>query len=290
MYDEYDVVYESSTNEYLILWIILGVAIAILLLIILISLSKVFKKANRSGISAFIPIQNFNIMLEIANMSKSSLLPMLIPIINIPVLLNVNIKIANLFKKTKLFGLGMTFLPIIYYPILAFSSSEYAGINLSGMNSKIPEAIPVIDDTKNQEKEIQVNEEVKPTVSISTGVGKLENFKKEEVDFDKLLQKPVKQEVIEEPVINPEEGAKLKNGEDIYNVSYIETEAPKVEEQSQPQVEPQQSIPQPTNKNVDLLASNTVKPGEDGYKLCPNCGTRVLDDAEMCMICGQKLN
>jgi len=287
MYDDYEVVYESSTNEYLILWIILGVAIAILLLIILISLSKVFKKANRSGVSAFIPVYNFNIMLEIANMSKSSLLPMLIPIINIPILLNVNIKIANLFKKTKLFGIGMTFLPIIYYPILAFSSSEYAGINLSGMNSKVSEAIPVIDDTKNQEKDVQVNEEIKPTISVSTGLGKLANKEKKEVDFDKLLQKQEKKEEPVEEVINPEEGAKLKNGDDIYSVDYIETEKPKVEEVVQPVVEPQP--PQQNNQPVDLLASNTVKPGEDGYKLCPNCKTRVLDGAEMCMICGQKL-
>ena len=330
MYDEYEVVYESSVNEYLTLYIVIGICIAILAIITLIGLSRVFKKANRSSVAAFIPFYNFYILLEVANMQKSYFLPLLIPIVNIPILLNVNTTIANLFKKSKSFGIGMTFLPFIYYPILAFSSSEYVGINLSGMNSQV-ENIPVIDDNKNQEKQIQVNEEVKPTVSISTGLGKLENKEKKEVDFDKLLQKQEKpqEEVQETKPIDPTVGAQLKTADDIYSVNYIDTNPQTTVNQDvvQPQVstipqsvpqqasqvvenipapQPQQQNPQvavnniqpqvqqqsstPTNTKVDLLASNTVSVEESGYKLCPNCKTRVVDGAEICLICGQKLN
>lgn len=322
MYDEYEVVYESSVNEYVTLYIVLGICVAILAIITLIGLSRVFKKANRSSIAAFIPFYNIYILLEVANMQKSYFLPLLIPIVNIPLLLNVNTTIASLFKKSKMFGIGMTFLPFIYYPILAFSRSEYVGINLSGMNSQI-ENIPVIDDNKNQEKQIQVNEEVKPTVSISTGLGKLENKvkKDKEVDFDKLLQKqekPQEQEQETKP-IDPTVGAQLKTADDIYSVDYIDANSQVAVNQEvvQPQVVTQQSAPQletiqnvvpqspisqqqsspipvnntqqPSNGKVDLLASNTVSVEESGYKLCPNCKTRVVDGAEICLICGQKL-
>ncbi len=324
MYDDYEVVYESNINENLTLWIVVGIIVAIIALITLISLSRIFKKANRSGISAFIPFYNTLILLEIANMPKSYFIPMLIPVVNIPFLLNVNIKVANLFKKTKMFGMGMAFLPFIYYPILAFSSSEYAGINLSGMNSKVSEAIPVIDDTKNQEKDVQVNEEMESSVNLSTGVGKLGNTEKKDVDFDKLLKVEEKKEEPQDTPIDPTVGATLKTSDDIYTVSYIETEqgqqptnleqpvvepvpdvlasqpvieginpeltAQPVVDLPTPDVQPQQTPIQPSTGKVDLLASNTVAPGQDGYRLCPNCGTRALDGAEMCMICGAKLN
>ncbi len=351
MYDDYEVVYESNINENFYLYLVLGIVFLVLLLIVLISMSRVFKKANRSGISAFIPIYNIYMLLEVANMQKSYLLPLLIPIVNIPFLLNVNVAIANQFKKSKLFGIGMTFLPFIYYPILAFNRSEYAGINLSGMNNQI-ENIPVIDDNKNMKKEIQVNEEVEPAANISIGLGKLANREKKEVDFDKLLQKQEKKEATEETpkTIDPTVGATLKNANDIYTVSYIETndnatssnqqivqdsiQQPTIQEipnelstkpvidlpsmpdiaaqptnpaiptpiteqdivqQPIPNPQPQDSTPlpqapTPVGKKVDLLASNTVVPGQDGYKTCPNCGTRVVDGAEICLICGSKLN
>ena len=350
MYDDYEVVYESNLNENFYLYLVLGIVFLVLLLIVLISMSRVFKKANRSGISAFIPVYNIYTLLEIANMTKAYLIPTLIPIVNIPFLLNINAKIAELFKKNKTFGIAMTFIPFIYYPILAFSGSEYVGINLSGMNNQI-EDIPVIDENKNQEKEIQVNEEVKPTVSISTGVGKLGTTEKKDVDFNQLLKQQEKKEEPEiKKEINPNVGTTLKNADDIYSVSYIE-QAPTnqiqavneslvnqpvvepipevmqaqitdiipnpinnpdmpvvqldiplasnpavpeqvVEQQTQPE-QPIPPMPQPATpigKKVDLLASNTVVAGQDGYKLCPNCGTRVVDGAEICLICGSKLN
>jgi hypothetical protein len=43
----------------------------------------------------------------------------------------------------------------------------------------------------------------------------------------------------------------------------------------------------PTNPGVDLLRSNNTQPA--GPRLCPNCKTRVADNAKICMICGQKL-
>ena len=296
MYNDYEVAYESNINEYLTLMIVVGIGLAILTIITLIALSRVFKKANRSSITAFIPFYNIYILLEVANMDKKYFVPLLIPIVNIYYFLKVNIVIAGLFKKPKTFGIGMTVLPFIYYSILAYSSSEYVGINLSGMNSQI-ENIPVIDDNKNIEKEIQVNEEVEPSVSISTGLGKLGSTAKKDVDFDKLLEK---KEVKEKPIPQPTQPVSknsntnnLKTADDIYSVDYIETSAQETKEVTNNQTSEKEEplsgkVPDQISK-VDLLASKTTVLEENGYKLCPNCKTRVVDGAEICLICGQKL-
>ena len=58
MYDDYPTVIESKVENNMIYLIILGIIFIGVLVFSLISLAKVFKKANRSGISAIIPIYN----------------------------------------------------------------------------------------------------------------------------------------------------------------------------------------------------------------------------------------
>lgn len=94
---------------------------AILSIIMLISYWKMFKKAQKPGWAALIPIYNFIVMLEIAGMSWVYILLLFIPVANLIVLIMMNMKIATKFKKSSAFGIGMTFIPIIFIPILAFS-------------------------------------------------------------------------------------------------------------------------------------------------------------------------
>ena len=94
---------------------------AILSIIMLISYWKMFKKAQKPGWAALIPIYNFIIMLEIAGMSWVYILLLFIPVANLIVLIMMNMKISTKFKKSSAFGIGMTFIPIIFIPILAFS-------------------------------------------------------------------------------------------------------------------------------------------------------------------------
>lgn len=94
---------------------------AILIIIMLISYWKMFKKAQKPGWATLIPIYNFIIMLEIAGMSWVYILLLFIPVANLIVLIIMNMKIATKFKKSSAFGIGMTFIPIIFIPILAFS-------------------------------------------------------------------------------------------------------------------------------------------------------------------------
>ena len=56
MYDDYPTVIESTVENNMIYLIILGIILIGVIVFSLISLAKIFKKANRSGISAIIPI------------------------------------------------------------------------------------------------------------------------------------------------------------------------------------------------------------------------------------------
>lgn len=176
MYDDFPPIYETSVNQNLNYYIILAIIflIIIILILTLISLARVFKKANRSGISAFIPIYNIIVLLEITNFSRWYLFFLLIPGINIFFYLSLMMSLANYFNKKKAFGFGLTFLPFIYYPILGFGSSEYIGINLVAMEGKtivsdIPRVLepeennPVINEEKDTSSS-QIN------ISIGGGV------------------------------------------------------------------------------------------------------------------------
>jgi len=52
---------------------------------------------------------------------------MFIPLANFIVAVLVGIAIAEKFGKGAGFGLGLTFLGIIFFPILAFGDAEYTG-------------------------------------------------------------------------------------------------------------------------------------------------------------------
>lgn len=173
MYDDYPTVYETTLNENLIYFIILGVIALILTIISLIALAKIFKKANRSGISAFIPIYNIIMLLEITNSPKIYLLLFLIPGINIVFNVLVMFSLAEFFRKDKKFAFGLAFLPFIFYPILAFGNSEYIGINLTAMGGKTVVA-DIPKSLQPEEKELVVHEEkdiASKNINISIGGG-----------------------------------------------------------------------------------------------------------------------
>ena len=303
MYDDYDVVYKSNINEFLIYWIILGIIVILLIALTFISLSKVFKKANRSGISAFMPFYNIYVLVELANLPKSYFFLGIIPIINIPFLCKINMEIAKLFKKSPMYGIGITFLPFIYLPLLAFSDSEYIGINIVAMDNKnTVEKIAVIDDnkTKEIEKEENTEEDIKSrNVNISIGGGAYQkdyDNKVESIDESKLLYKnkqvsyervdlaPRQGIFIDENMIKePEVEEKKEEPQTVFSVPYINGNEKKEEKQEIKKI----PITLDPNKEVDLLKSN--QPTEVKLEFCPNCGTRVAENSKICMICGHEL-
>lgn len=88
---------------------------------------RTFTKAGKPGWAIFIPIYNCIVMLQIAGRPAWWFFLTLIPIVNIFVILVLMMDFAKAFGKGAGFGLGLTFLGFIFYPILGFGDAQYQG-------------------------------------------------------------------------------------------------------------------------------------------------------------------
>ena len=89
----------------------------------------IFSKAGQPGWTCLIPIYNTIVFLRIVGRPWwHLLLIMFVPIygwVIIPII--IQFQMAKVFDRGFGFGLGLLFFPLIFYPVLAFGSSEYVG-------------------------------------------------------------------------------------------------------------------------------------------------------------------
>jgi hypothetical protein len=85
----------------------------------------VFKKAGHAGWKAIIPIYNFYIMLRIGENAWWWLVLVFIPILNLYALYKIHAGVARAFGRGIGFGLGLTFLGILFFPLLGFGDYQY---------------------------------------------------------------------------------------------------------------------------------------------------------------------
>jgi uncharacterized membrane protein YhaH (DUF805 family) len=86
---------------------------------------RMFEKAGKPGWAAIVPIYNMVVLCQVAGRPGWWVLLMLIPLVNIIIWIIVSIGVANNFGKGALFGLGLFFIGIIFYPILGFGDAQY---------------------------------------------------------------------------------------------------------------------------------------------------------------------
>ena len=107
---------------------IFGLLVWLLVILLFVSLWRVFKKAGKPGWGSIIPFYNILLWLEIAGKPAWWIILLFIPLVNIIVAVIVNISIAENFGKSAAFGgFGLTFLGFIFYPLLASSEVTYVG-------------------------------------------------------------------------------------------------------------------------------------------------------------------
>ena len=95
------------------------------LLVMIASLWKIFVKAGEAGWQGIIPVYNIFILVKIAGKPWWWFLLLLIPLINVVIAILVSIELAKKFNQGTIFGLGLAFLGIIFFPILAFGPARY---------------------------------------------------------------------------------------------------------------------------------------------------------------------
>jgi len=106
-------------------YLVFVLAIAVVMLI---SMWKIFSKANQPGWAILIPIFNMITLLKVVRKPVWWILLMLIPFVNFIIIILIYLELAKVFGKDTGYGLGIVFLPIIFLPMLAFGDSKYVKI------------------------------------------------------------------------------------------------------------------------------------------------------------------
>lgn len=116
---------EISGGAAAIVGIIMFLIYAIVIVVMIAGLWKIFVKAGKPGWAAIIPIYNVIILLEIVGRPMWWILIYLIcaPIAAII----ISLDLAKSFGKDIGFGIGLIILPIIFYPMLGFGAATYVG-------------------------------------------------------------------------------------------------------------------------------------------------------------------
>ena len=166
----YDNALDATISNPVMEGLFIGIIIfsLILGLISIISYWKLFKKAGKPGWASIVPIYNIIIMLQIAEMNVIYFLLFLIPIANIIVLFMMNIKIAKHFGKGTGYGIGMSLIPIIFVPMLAFSDNKTTDNTTT--NSDEFNAMNVINNDTNTVNPVNVEQPIPeaPVINIET--------------------------------------------------------------------------------------------------------------------------
>lgn len=113
-------------------------------ILIIISLCRIFSKADKLDMFALVPFLNLWLWFEICGISGFW---SLVPILNIVFFFISIFKIPVRFGKKKIFGLGILFIPYLFLPYLAFDKKlEYIKPKVKKDKKK---------ETKNDKKETE---------------------------------------------------------------------------------------------------------------------------------------
>ena len=95
--------------------------------IIMVSFWFIFRKMGRHGWEGIIPFYNIYVLCsEFYDKGWKALL-FFVPLYNIYFAIKLNIDLADRFGQSAAFGIAMSLLPFICYPLLAFGKDEYIG-------------------------------------------------------------------------------------------------------------------------------------------------------------------
>lgn len=125
MNDYYDYYTYSSPPTFNPLPAIISLALCVF---VLVCMWIVFRKAGKPGWAAIVPFYNLYVLFDITWGSGMRFLLLLIPIYNIVLGIQTQVRLARAFGKSGGFAAGLVFLPYIFVPLLAFGKETYQGV------------------------------------------------------------------------------------------------------------------------------------------------------------------
>lgn len=132
-----------------VVFVVIGV---ILTIIAIIGTWLMFEKADERGWACLVPIYNACVLSRIAGRPTwwglllginivseyeiqdylYRIVVALVGIASVVLYFIVSIGIAKKFGKNIIFGIGLFFMPFVFYPILGFGESKYQGVDVNG--------------------------------------------------------------------------------------------------------------------------------------------------------------
>lgn len=94
---------------------------------------KAFKKADQPGWGAFVPLLNLFYLVEIADKPTWWVALPFVPVIGWLLLLTLFVDVGKQFGKGPGTGLGLVFLPFVFWPLLGFGDAKYHGDTSPGV-------------------------------------------------------------------------------------------------------------------------------------------------------------
>ena len=113
---------KKKKNKLGLIPIILLAYLGLTFLVVLISWFKIFSRSGQAGWKALVPFLNLFVFTKIAQ--KPVWWSAIYLILPIGYVLS-SFQVAKLFGKNLIFSIGLLFLPIVFFPLLAFGKSEY---------------------------------------------------------------------------------------------------------------------------------------------------------------------
>lgn len=106
---------------------IVGLIYLAIIVVMIASFWKIFDKAGEPGWAAIVPIYNVVVLLKIVGRPVWWIVLLIVPFVNFIIGILVSLDLAKSFGKEIGFALGLIFLGIVFYPLLAFGDASYQG-------------------------------------------------------------------------------------------------------------------------------------------------------------------
>lgn len=236
---------------------LLCVFVFIICIFELVSVWITYKKVGIPGWKSLIPIYNYIVLFQIANVPMWMVLLLFIPFVNIYPLYLIYASLAEHLGKGRKYGMLMVFFPYVIYPIFAFSKSKVESVYMN-VEEPIGSGQVLMD-------------------------GPIEPL---DARPDLEVEEPVVEDVVAVNPYEPVDPMVLHPG--ISNI-----QAPNLEEPSFEPLAPvvEISIEDPLTaqqKGQHVEEEKEVLPDVDIYKTCPNCGNKLEPSATACFLCGKR--
>lgn len=106
---------------------IFAVIYLLILILMIVSMWKIFEKAGKPGWAAIVPIYNIIVLLEVVNKPIWWIILLLIPIVNFIIVIILIHRLSLSFGQGVGFTILLLLVGIIGFPMLAFGDYKYVG-------------------------------------------------------------------------------------------------------------------------------------------------------------------